>query len=80
MTQRVLVSVEEGADVDDVVEQLDGLGGAQVHRPEPELPGVCVVELADDVDAREWVRRAAAVEGVEAAEPDALRWDLGPGA
>ena len=77
MGERVLVTLGPDAEVAWVVSRLHDLGAAQVAEPAPELPGVCVVTLPDDgPDAASWAGRACAVDGVETAEPDHLRWDL----
>ena len=77
MGERVLVTLGPGAQVAQVVSGLRDLGAADVTEPRPELPDVCVVTLPDDCpDAQDWAGQASALDGVETAEPDHLRWDL----
>jgi hypothetical protein len=77
MATRVLVTLQSGADVDDVLRRLTGLGDGDVQPPQPELPDVCVATVDDQrIAAEAWAEKAAAVPGVAAAEVDRLRWTM----
>lgn len=72
MSTRILVTLEQDADPDEVVQALYEAGAESVTPPQPELPDVAIATF-DDTDSEPRIATIQSIEGVRVAEPDAWR-------
>jgi len=74
MGQRVNVGVEQATNAAALINALKQAGAESVRGPSAELPDVLVVDLADEKDVNDFVRKAKQLPGVRYAERDSWQF------
>lgn len=76
MSQRVIVGLEPGTDVEPVKTALREAGAESIGGPSLELPDVLIVTIPNNKDIDAFIHMAQMVPGVRYAEPDSWQFTI----